>query len=341
MKPPSSVQDSVVNHPVLAIIKSMLRANPPAVSGIHNILGINIDGERVLLVYGSHSGQVFERVAFPPPTDEPFSSMLEALSTMADHLLSLTQAQRLPLPEKLSVSVSGNYDDDTGLLESAPDFPLWKLISLRSQLSLRFNLPAWVAKKADAGVMAEALFGSGQQARNLVFVSFNPTVRLGLIANGSLYRSAGGSSGDIGIQPMPDERHPLATINTFADASQLVALGHDHFPGHWPKEISVYQMISDANSGDPYAIELFELAAARLGQGLAGAAHLLRPEVIIIGHPFCQLGPWFITALRESLEKNTGLNEARLPHIAPSELCDRLPELQALAPAIFAAHPAL
>lgn len=317
----------------------MLRANPPAITGTHNILGVNIDGERVLLVYGSHSGQVFERVAIPPPANEPFSSMLETLSAMADRLLSLTQAQRLPLPEKLSVSVSGNYDDDTGLLESASDFPLWKLVSLRSQLSLRFNLPAWVAKNADAGVMAEALFGSGQQVRNLVFVSFNPTVCLGLLANRTLYRSAGGSSGNIGIQPLPDERHPLATINTFASASQLVTLGHDHFPSHWPADISVYQMISDANSGDPYAIELFELSATRLGQGLAGAVHLLRPEVIIIGYPFCQLDPWFITALRESLEKNTGLNEARLPRITPSELCDRLPELQALAPAIFAAHP--
>lgn len=306
----------------------------------NNLLGMNIDGERVLLVYGSISGRVYENLTFPSPADEPFPSMLEALSTMADRLLSLTQAQRLPLPDKISVSISGNYDDDIGMLESSADFPLWRAIPLRSQLALRFNLPTVVAKKADAGVMAEALFGVGQDARNLVFVSLTPTVRIGILTNGSLYRNSGGTAGDIGIIAMDGDDPVGKVLNDCASTAGIVSLGQQRFSQHWPEDVCLQTMIEDANHDDPYARELFGLVAEKLGQGLSEVVHILRPELIVIGQPLCQLDTWMISALRTALVNATRLNESKLPKVVFSGLCSRLPELQALAPAIFAARNA-
>ena len=317
----------------------MPRSGLPLPPTTNNLLGLNVDGERVLLVYGSVSGRVYESLSFKPPAQEPFQSTLEAISNMADRLLSLTQAQRLPLPDRLSVAISGNYDEDTGLLDSSADFPLWRAVPLRSQLSLRFNLPTTVAKKADAGVMAEALFGDGRDAKNLVFLSLETTVRIGILTNGSLYRNLGGSAGDIGCMAM-DGSDPAATLNTYACPAGIVAYAKQRFPQHWSEEARLSEMIEAANQNDPYARELFESVAEKIAKGIAPIVHILRPELIVVGLPLCQLDAWMLSTIRSALANTTHLNESKLPKVVFSGLCNRLPELQALSPAIFVSRTA-
>ncbi|NMD26850.1 MAG: ROK family protein, partial [Chloroflexi bacterium] len=139
-------------------------------NGSSNILGINLDGERLLVVYGSPTGIIYERLSAPVPAQVSFSAVLELIMVQADRLLTLTQAQHLPVPDRVSAAISGNLDAETGILGSAVDFPLWKQEPVRSQLSLRFNLPVVIEQKANAGALAEYYFGGGQGVRNLVFI---------------------------------------------------------------------------------------------------------------------------------------------------------------------------
>jgi len=328
------------NEPELTIIYTMLRSAQTNPQSTTNLLGLNIDSEQVLLVYGSVSGRVYEKLSVTSPADEPFASMLETISTAADHLLSLTQAQKLPLPDKLSIAISGNFDYDTGVIESSEDFPLWRSVPLKSQLALRFNLPTFVAKKSDAGAMAEALFGKGQDVRNLVFLSLTSTIRVGILTNGSVYRNQGGTSGEIGMISLDQDDPEKTKLNTYANPAGIVSYGLKLFPQHWAEDVRLPAMITAANQDDPYARELFELVADKLAQGLAGVVHILRPELIVIGHPLCHLNPWMLSALRASLSRTTCLNESKLPKIEFSGLCNRLAELQALAPAIFTSRAA-
>lgn len=307
-------------------------------SGNH-LIGMNISGERVLVVFGSLSGRVYESLSFTPSTDEPFASTLEDISKVTDKLLNLTQAQRLPLPEKLSVCVSGNFDELTGKLETSPDFPLWRSEPLRSQLSVRFNLPTIVANQADSGAMSEVLFGDGKEMRNLIFVSPASSVRLGILMDGSLYRNTGGTAGELGLMPMDTSDPTEPILNTYASPKGIVALGKQLSPQHWPEDVSLTDMIKAANQEDPYARELFDFIANKLGKALSGAIHILRPDQVVIGQPLCQLGSWMLQSLRASLSEAAQLSESRLPKVVFSGLCNRLPELQALAPAVFASRP--
>jgi len=112
----------------------------PTLKSINSILGLNLDGERLLLVYGGPSGMVQERLSVAMPANKSFPAILELITASADRLLMVTQAQRLPLPDCVSVSITGNYDPVSGSLESAPDFPEWKSEPLKSQLGLRLSL---------------------------------------------------------------------------------------------------------------------------------------------------------------------------------------------------------
>lgn len=309
-----------------------------SLNGSSNILGINLDGDRLLVVYGSPTGTVYERLSAPIPPQANFTVVLELIMVQADRLLTLTQAQHLPLPERVSLAISGNLDPETGVLSSAADFPLWKQEPVRSQLSLRFNLPVALEQKANAGALAEYYFGYGQNVRNLVFIGMSPTLRAGILTNGRLYHNSGGTSGQLGNLRLSAEgpagfSRP-GTLSGFASAAGMLELARKRYPQHWESGADLFQVIRDAQNGDPFAQEIFAEAGAQLGQGLAGLVHLLQPDLIIIGFPGCLLEEQLLKPARAALAAATELAESALPRLMPSALCARLPELEAIVPAI-------
>ena len=321
----------------------MLRSTQPRQSSSsNNILGINLDGEKLLVVYGNPNGMVYERLVVPVPEDASFAAVVELIMLQADKLLTLTQAQHLPLPDHVSVAVSGNLDFESGVVLSAEDFPEWKQEPIRTQLSVRFNLPVTVEQKANAGALAEYYFGAGKKSQDLVFISLDPVVRVGILTAGQLYRNSSGTSGQLG-KLLLSEDGPAGfgrpgSLTGFASARGMRELALLRFPEHWNPDTDIFQMIADAKAGDPYALEVFSEAGAQLGYGLVVLTHLLQPEMIIVGFPGCLLGDALIKPIQDALSQATRLESAQLPKLIPSPLCTRLQALEALAPAIHQFH---
>jgi len=155
-----------------------------------HVLGIHLAGEALLVVYGNLNGMVYERLAAPISQEQSFPAILELIMVQADKLLTLTQAQHLPIPDRVSVAISGDFDEETGVLKSALDFPQWRQEPVRSQLSVRFNLPVSIEQKANAGALAEYYFGAGQKAHDFVFISMDPEIRVGILTDGQVYHNS-------------------------------------------------------------------------------------------------------------------------------------------------------
>lgn len=316
----------------------MLKSQPNHQS-TNNILGLNLDGERVLLVYGGLTGSVYETMASPIRNKDSFPTILDQLSIEADKLISLVQAQRLPLPDRVSIAITGDYDNETGILRSSDDFPELQDVTIRSQISLRFNLPVFMEQKANAGALAEFLFDKGKDARNLIFVSLDPVLRLGILTDGKVYRNPGGTAGNVGVLPtgLTHSIHGASiSYNQICCSKGMLHTTINQHLQHWEHNVSLLQIIQDANQGDPYALESFAEIGKRLGHSLAGATMLMRPEMFVIGYPVCLLGKVFEEAVLKGIAEVTGLVDSKLPQVLASNLGVHLPELQALAPACAA-----
>lgn len=311
-----------------------------ALTSVNSILGLNLDGERLLIVYGSPSGRVQEKLTAGIPASRSFPSILELITSSADRLLMITQAQRLPLPDCVSVSVSGNYDSLSGLIESSADFSEWKSEPLKSQLGLRFNLPVFIEQRPIAGLLAEMLFGSSETGGTQMYLSFNPTLRASFSLNGVVYQSPGGNAGDIGrifTCDMPDPRlnRPL-TLNDHVSLDGLASQALRLQPSHWDLNTTGSQVLQAVVEGDPYAIELVEQAAKMLGNNLVPLIHMLRPRQIMIAYPVSLVAENFLPVLRSAVTAASGLGSLELPQITASQLGHHQPELEALAPAVSA-----
>ncbi len=302
------------------------------------ILGFNINGTRTAVSYGDLSGKVYERIQMDTPHDEPFFNALDSICAFADKLLTIVQVQRMPAPELVSIAISGDYQKRLGLLTNSPDLPEWKSAPIKGQMSMRFNLPAFVEQEANAGVLAEFYFGAGQGTSNFVFLSMEPTLRAGILVNGESYNPPGGYAGKLGelnlAETGPAGYGLPGTLNGFASAAGIVDLAHLRFPDQWSADISVYQLVEAVRNGDIHATQIFHEAGDWLGRGLSLLVWLLCPEVMIIGNPGCLLEDALLVPARRALERVTSLPPESLPKLIPSPLGSRLTDMCALAPAI-------
>jgi len=317
----------------------MLQA--PKINAYANyILGLNISADDIILVYGNHSGIISERNSFKPETDQSFQSFLGLISQHSDTLLNIARAQHLPLPERVSVSIAGNYDTQSGILISSRDFPAWKSESLKSQLQLLFNLPVFIEKDATAGAQAESLFGAAQDLRDFVFIDLRQNLSMAFSAQGRIFSPSNPHAGAIGrirrFQDMDTGNELPPTLNELCGSAGIVRQALITQASHWDPEVSIFQIINAAQNNDPYAIELLNKAGTHLGHHLAPYIHLLRPEAIILGFPGALAGDIFSEPVFKAAQDNTGLGLDEMPRVIPSALGNRLPELQALAPAIYA-----
>jgi len=82
---------------------NIMPATEPVLTSANSILGLNLDGERLLIVYGSPSGMLQEKLSVSTPASRSFPAILELITASADRLLMITQAQHLPLPDCVSV----------------------------------------------------------------------------------------------------------------------------------------------------------------------------------------------------------------------------------------------
>jgi len=159
-------------------------------------LTINPDVEAVTLALVGLGGQVVVREALTSP--ERLSPMDVALLTR-DFLARIVPT--LPVSTRLTgvgVAVPGLVDERDNTVAVAPNLG-WSDVPLAAIIEQVTGLPVTAANDASLGVVAESLFGAGQDCDNVIYLNGSTSgVGGGVISDGVLVRGAHGFGTELG-----------------------------------------------------------------------------------------------------------------------------------------------
>ncbi len=312
--------------------------NGTKINSTARIIGFNINSLRTIIVYGDLSGMIYDSISFETPSDKPFQEAFSAITSYADKLLARIQAQYLPAPQVVSLAFNGSLDIERGLVGLSTDFRYWQNAPIKGRLAMHFNLPVFIELEPNAAALAEYYFGAGQGLRNLVFISLEPLVRLGILSDGLLYHSSGGFAGNIGAMSMseygPAGYGQAGSLNGYSSSAGLIELAHLRFPGIWPGDFSTDDLVDAAQNGGTNAQMVFSEAAQWLGKALVPITRVLYPEAYIIGSPACLVKDFYMAIVENSLRESGDFLEDQTPKVKAADLGKRLPQVSALSSAI-------
>ncbi|WDQ15178.1 ROK family protein [Rhodopirellula sp. P2] len=220
-------------------------------------------------------------------------------------------SQSLDDLQAIGLAMAGVLDPKAEELAETANLHRWHQLNFRQQLSSVFQKPVSLLNDADAAALAESAHGLCR-ADSLVLMTLGTGVGGGVILDGRPVRGANGCGGEIGH----------ATIE-FGDGARQCGCG---FPGHLEayagaggviqtaqetlarssahsalRNLDPITPLSIANAaadGDAIAIDVIHQTGVLIGRAIAMLAHVVDPDVVLLGGAMTFGGPGTDTGKR-------------------------------------------
>ena len=234
--------------------------------------------------------------------------MVDEVVKMVHRLLSSSAVDRSRILG-VGVGISGHTDGDRGIVMTNSNLPDWDYYPLRDTLKARIGFPVLIDN--DANCAAWGKYSSWRRARlpqNMCYVTFSTGCGMGIVINGSLYRGACGTAGEIG-HTVVNADGPICScgkrgcLMSYACGMALdKELARDclrtsedtllrSMCGDSPDKVSAEHVAEAARQGDQVALRLLDEAGRYFGIGLSTIVQVLNPDTIVIGGGLVHIGP--------------------------------------------------
>lgn len=172
------------------------------------------------------------------------------------------------------------------------------------------GVPAVAENDATVAALAEARCGAGRGKSGVLLVTVGTGLGGGLVINGRTVRGAHGTGAEIGhgvFQPggIPCRHDGIAgrgCLELYTSATALVRI-HTAFGGD--PSASPRDIVARARQGGRVAKKALAEIGTNLGLGLATAAALVDPEVIIVGGGLAAAGDLLLNPVRRAFRSQT------------------------------------
>jgi predicted NBD/HSP70 family sugar kinase len=222
--------------------------------------------------------------------------------------------------------------ESTGVVGSAAILPGWVGVAAADEMRRRLELPVAVDNDANLGALAEAAFGAGRDASDMIYLKVSSGIGAGLILNGRLYRGTAGLAGELGhVLVDPDglvcrcgNRGCLETVASSGALVDLLRRSHG-------ADVSVADMLGLAHEGDLGSRRVIADAGRAIGRAVAYVLNILNPELVVVGGELARAGDLLLEGVRESIDRAALAGSAGSARLVAGVLGDRAQVLGAVA----------
>jgi glucokinase len=281
-------------------------------------VGIDIGGTKIAAVRVSPQGGIDAVTVSPSPATDQ-DRALPAIEAAAAEVLTDDVVA-------IGVGMAGLVDIRTGVLLTTPNL-VWRNLPLAQRLGQAFGLPVTVNNDATAAAWGESRVGASRGYADSLFVGVGTGIGGGVVSGGRLLRGAHGFAGEIGHM-IVEPGGPLCGCGNRGCWEQVAsgpaitragarAVAEEpgsalaRLAGGDPRRVTGELVTEAARGGDGLALSILREVGRRLGEGVAGLANVLDPEIVVIGGGAGEAGDLLLTPIREAFFASVEGAEAR------------------------------
>jgi predicted NBD/HSP70 family sugar kinase len=286
------------------------------------VLAVDLGVTSVDVAVTDLSAQILATVGHPIDIADGPGPVLAEVDRLAQRVLAeagLTPADVCAV----GVGIPGPVEFSTGRPSHPPIMPGWHDHPIPSAFG-RYECPVYVDN--DVNVMALGEMGVAGSAQDVLVVKVGTGIGCGIIVDGTVYRGAQGSAGDIGHihVPQPDGRTVLCRCgneNCLEAIAGGGALLRDAVAAGLPVT-STREVVERAAQGDGPALELVRSAGRTIGTVLAALVNFFNPHRIVMTGGVAQAGAPLLAGIREAVYGRSMPLAARALEITVSDAPD-------------------
>ena len=279
------------------------------------IIGIQLERFRIkMAIFDNYNQKVSELEEIPYRIEEEKS--------VVDHLFQKTSEliaqSNIDLERLLGIGISM-----PGLVSSREGMNFTYFLgeeqseSLEQLFQKKFQKPVHILNDAKSACLAEFKFGLAGGKKNVLVISMDWGIGLGIIIDGKMHQGSSGFAGEFGHIPLVEDgllchcgkRGCLETVASGMALTEIAREGIKAGEGSILSKLSAKELeeiqpetvIEAANQGDQFAINSLSKVGINLGKGIAILIQLFNPELIILEGKFADARQFITTPIQQSM----------------------------------------
>lgn len=291
-------------------------------SALKTGIGIDVGGTKVWAVLGAEDGQVLSE--YKSDTCRDPASFLQQLDDLIEYLVQDAGTSSLT---GLGLGLPGRVSSRTGVIEWVPNLPHLNGLRVRDHIARRWGLRASLRNDAQLALLGEQWVGAAKGRSHVLLLTLGTGIGGAVMIHGRIWEGAHGTAGSMGWMTLDlhDQGHPeLGWLERMASGTAMNQRGQQLSTPRNSTEV-----FDTAEQGDPEAAQLIQQIAHTIGTGIANAASLLEPEMVLISGGVSERLPLLLPAIRNALQRFGSPSIRHLP-ILPAQLSSRSGVLGAL-----------
>jgi glucokinase len=282
-------------------------------------LGIDVGGTKIAAGLVDTRGEILYQTRVPMPARKDAAAGFAALKSAIDAVFA-EQPQARDALNGIGICAPGPLDPIRGVVLNPPNLPCWHNFHLAAEVQQAFHVCAKIDNDANAGALAEAIWGAGVGFRNVFYATLGTGIGTGIIFDGRIYHGRTGSAAEGGhvsidyngprcgcgkrgcIEALCSgpaiAQRARARLAESSTPSSLREFTESKF-----EKLSAEDVAKAFHAGDALARDVLEATADLLTVWMGNMIDLLEPEVIIFGGGIAQLMSDFFPRMQLELPK--------------------------------------
>ena len=271
-------------------------------------IGIDLGGTSVKYALIDNEGVFHFQGKLPSKADVSAEAVIGQLVTACKE--AMASALQLGVAvEGIGIGTPGIVDETNRIvLGGAENIKGWENLNLADRIEAETHLPVQMGNDANLMGLGETMYGAGQGARNVVFLTVGTGIGGAVVIDGKLFNGFANRGTELGHVPLIANGEPCACgsigcLEHYASTSALVrrfnkraAEAGRSFSG---EEINGELIVRLYKEGDKLATECLDEHCDFLGHGIAGFINIFSPQRIVIGGGLSEAGDFYIQKVSE------------------------------------------
>ena len=275
-------------------------------------IGIDLGGTSVKYALIDNEGVFHFQGKLPSKADVSAEAVIGQLVAASKE--TMASAQQLGVAvEGIGIGTPGIVDETNRIvLGGAENIKGWENLNLADRIEAETGLPVQMGNDANLMGLGETMYGAGQGARNVVFLTIGTGIGGAVVIDGKMFNGFANRGTELGHVPLIANGEPCACgsvgcLEHYASTSALVRRFSKRasesgisFPN---EEINGELIVRLYKEGDKLATESLEEHCDFLGHGIAGFINIFSPQRIVIGGGLSEAGDFYIQKVSEKAHR--------------------------------------
>jgi predicted NBD/HSP70 family sugar kinase len=270
----------------------------------------------------AHGTPVWERAAAVDVDHTPTQTLDLAAELVREALRSREIPHERVLGLGIGIACPVDQRDET--LHAEDIMADWIDVLPAHELSERTGLTTRLVNDANAGALAEWLYGAGRNCDDMIYVRLSAGIGAGIVSDGRLLSGGHGLAGEVGhLQVEPagrvcrcGNRGCLETIASPVAIADLLARS-------WNRPVDTDDLFHLLRAGNHGAQRAVEDAGDAIGKCIASMITLVDPDMIVLGGELAAAGETLFEPVRRSIRRHVMPPAAKSLRLVAGELGDR------------------